>query len=336
MAVASALIAATAAIGGGLLASSGAKKAASTQAEAARESQASQERAFERQVQLQEPFRQGGLTAQAQIMNLLGLGAPPSAAGAPVDVRQNPQAYGLREINIPSVFGSAPQSFYLDTQGNLVPDIEAYAAQNPLAAPAPAGGAPPSEFGSLAKPFGAEQFQADPGYAFRQAEGMKALERSAAARGGLLSGGTLKGIQRFGQDLASQEYGNAFNRYQVERAARLNPLQSLMGSGQSSANTLTSAVGQLGQGQAQSQLAAGQARASGYVGSANALGGALGSIGQAAASYPLYQAQVNYLNQGGGLGGGMGVTTPTTFGLGNAMVPGIGFGGPALLPSGRG
>jgi hypothetical protein len=49
---------------------------------------------------------------------------------------------------------------------------------------------------------------------------MKALERSAAARGNLLSGSTLKGVQRFGQDLASQEYQNAFNRYQVERAAK--------------------------------------------------------------------------------------------------------------------
>ena len=317
-------IGAVGAIGGGLIAAGGAKSAAKTQTQAAEQAQLSQERAFERQVQLQEPFRQGGLTAQAQIMNLLGLGAPPSAAGAPVDVRQNPQAYGLREINIPSIFGSAPQSFYLDAQGNTVDDIEAYAAQNPLSAPAPAGGAPPSEFGSLAKPFGMEQFQQDPGYAFRQAEGMKALERSAAARGGLLSGGTLKGIQRFGQDLASQEYGNAFNRYQVERAARLNPLQSLMGSGQSSANTLTGAAGQLGQGQAQSQLAAGQARASGYVGSANALGGALSSIGQAASSYPLYQAQVNYLNQGGaytrpGGGFGGGANTPFTTGS-NAFV----------------
>ena len=326
---AAATIGAVASIGGGLIASSGAKKAGETQAQAAREAQGSQERAFERQVQLQEPFRQGGLTAQAQIMNLLGLGAPPSAAGATVDVRQNPQAYGLREINIPSIFGSAPQSFYLDAQGNTVEDIEAYAAQNPISAPAPAGGAPPSEFGSLAKPFGMEQFQQDPGYAFRQAEGMKALERSAAARGGLLSGGTLKGIQRFGQDLASQEYGNAFNRYQAERAARLNPLQSLMGAGQSSANTLTSAAGQAGQNEAANLYNAAQARASGYVGSANALGGALGSIGQAAASYPLYQAQINYLDRGGNPSVGM----PTVTGLGNAMAPGIGFGGAINLPN---
>ena len=97
-------------------------------------------------------------------------------------------------------------------------------------------------------PFGMQQFQADPGYGFRMSEGMKALERSAAARGGLLSGQTLKGINRFGQDMGSQEYQNAFNRYQVERNARLNPLQSLMGAGQTATNQLSGAAGQLGAG----------------------------------------------------------------------------------------
>jgi len=86
--------------------------------------------------------------------------------------------------------------------------------------------------------FGMEQFKQDPGYAFRMSEGMKALENSAAARGGLLSGATMKGIQRYGQDMASQEYMNAFNRYQVERDARLKPLQSLAGVGQTTANAL--------------------------------------------------------------------------------------------------
>lgn len=52
----------------------------------------------------------------------------------------------------------------------------------------------------------------DPGYAFRLAEGQKALERTAAARGGLISGGALKAAQRFGQDYSSQEYANAYNR----------------------------------------------------------------------------------------------------------------------------
>jgi len=232
MPVAGAIIGGVASIGGGLLASSASKKAAQTQAQAAQDAQDAQERMFQKQIELQEPFRQAGLTAQQQIMQLLGIGGDQGAPG----------------------------------------------------------------YGSLAKPFGKDQFEQDSGYAFRQSEGMKALERSAAARGGLLSGSTMKGIQRFGQDLASQEYQNAFNRYQVERAARLNPLQSMIGSGQSSANVLTSAAGQAGQNEATNLMNAGQARASGYVGSANALGSALSNIGNTFAQYPMYQAQIKALN----------------------------------------
>lgn len=125
------------------------------------------------------------------------------------------------------------------------------------------------------EPFTMAKFQADPGYAFRLQEGMKALERSAAARGGLLSGATLKGVQEYGQGLASQEFTNAFNRYQAERQARLNPLQSLAGMSQTSANTLTGAAGQLGQNIGSNLMAGGAARASGYMGAANALTGGL-------------------------------------------------------------
>jgi hypothetical protein len=127
------------------------------------------------------------------------------------------------------------------------------------------------EFGKYARDFSMKDFEADPGYGFRMSEGMKAIERSAAARGGLLSGATLKGITRFGQDTATAEYQNAFNRYQVNRANQLNPLQSLMGGGQSSANLLSNAAGQTGQGLAGSAMAGGQATASGYMNMANAL-----------------------------------------------------------------
>ncbi len=126
-------------------------------------------------------------------------------------------------------------------------------------------------------PFGMQQFQADPGYGFRMSEGMKALERSAAARGGLLSGATLKGIQRFGQDLGSQEYQNAFNRYQAERQARLAPLQSLAGVGQTTSQQLGQAGQQMASNVGEALTSGAAARASGYVGSANALTGALGT-----------------------------------------------------------
>jgi hypothetical protein len=123
--------------------------------------------------------------------------------------------------------------------------------------------------------FDMDQFRADPGYSFRMSEGMKGLERSAAARGGLLSGATLKGIQRFGQDLGSQEYMNAFNRYQTERAARLQPLQSLAGVGQTTAHQIGQAGMYAAQNIGETQMSGAAARASGYVGSANALTGAL-------------------------------------------------------------
>jgi hypothetical protein len=139
-------------------------------------------------------------------------------------------------------------------------------------------------------PFGMQQFQQDPGYAFRMSEGMKGLERSAAARGGLLSGGTLKGIQRYGQDMASQEYQNAFNRYQTERSARLNPLQSLAGIGQTATNQLGAAgreygssAGSIMSGQginsANALLAGQQARSSSYGQLGSALGKYLGGGG---------------------------------------------------------
>ena len=123
--------------------------------------------------------------------------------------------------------------------------------------------------------FGMKQFQQDPGYGFRLKEGQQALDRSAAARGGLISGGALKAAQRYGQDMGSQEYMNAFNRYQTERAARLQPLQSLTGMSQTTANTLGTAGSNMagnignaymaqGENQADALLQGAQARASSY------------------------------------------------------------------------
>jgi hypothetical protein len=196
-------------------------KASKAQQQAQREASAAEERMFNRQVELQEPFRQVGVNALPEL-------------------------------------------------------VEA----------------------SRYTPFGMEQFQADPGYGFRLKEGLRALENSAAARGGLLSGNAMRGITRYGQGLASEEFGNAFNRYQAERAARLNPLQSLAGMGQSNAATMAQQAGQYGQNLAQGAAAMGNIRASGYVGQANALTGALGQ----GLNYYQNQQMMNrfFPQQGGG------------------------------------
>jgi len=152
--------------------------------------------------------------------------------------------------------------------------------------------------------FGMDQFNADPGYAFRLKEGQKALERSAAARGGLLSGGTGKALQQFGQESSSQEFMNAFNRYQIENQAKLNPLQSLTGMGQTTANTLGAAgqtyagnsaniAGNMATNVGNQITNSAAARASGYVGSTNALTGGLNTY----LNYRQGQNMVNALNE---------------------------------------
>ena len=147
------------------------------------------------------------------------------------------------------------------------------------------------------EPFTMDKFQADPGYAFRLKEGQKALERSAAARGGLLSGGTGKALQRFGQEFGSQEYTNAFNRYQAEREARLRPLQSLTGMGQTTGQQVSQAGQTMAAGVGDAMGSAAAARASGYVGTGNALTSGLNT-------YLNYQQGQNYLSAIRGGGGG--------------------------------
>lgn len=174
-------------------------KASKEQARALREGAAAEERMFNRQVELQEPFRQVGV--------------------------------------------------------NALPELVA---------------------ASRYEPFTMAKFQADPGYAFRLKEGLRAIENSALAGGMGQSGATLRGITRYGQQLGSEEFTNAFNRYQAERAARLNPLQSLTGMGQTAASTLANQAGAYGQALASNAATMGNIRASGYMGTANALTNALG------------------------------------------------------------
>lgn len=125
--------------------------------------------------------------------------------------------------------------------------------------------------------FGMDQFQQDPGYGFRLSEGRKALAHQAAARGGAVSGQSLKAMQDYAQGSASNEYQNAFNRYQTERNAQLNPLQSLAGLGQTATNQL-GAAGQNYATNAGNMITGGAAaQGAGQVGMANAFTGGLGT-----------------------------------------------------------
>lgn len=121
----------------------------------------------------------------------------------------------------------------------------------------------------------------DPGYQFRMDQGIEALDKSAAARGRLLSGAQQKGVTDYAQNVASQEYANAYAREANEKAKKYNMLSGLSSGGQASAAGQAQATSQLGQqssnimsnmGRTQNiaQQQQGQARAGAYQGMAQA------------------------------------------------------------------
>jgi len=133
----------------------------------------------------------------------------------------------------------------------------------------------------LTHQFNAQDFQnnIDPGYAFRLQQGQLANQAAANRGGGLIGGNALAGLQDYTQGQASQEYGNAFNRYQIQRGNIFNTLASIAGIGQ----TAQGQANQLGQNYANNQTGlitgAGAAQAAGQVGAANALSGGLQGAG---------------------------------------------------------
>jgi len=169
--------------------------------------------------------------------------------------------------------------------------------------------------GEFAQPgafsFGVKDYQADPGYAFRLSEGQKALERTAAARGGLISGGALKAATRYGQDMGSQEYQNAYSRALTGYNANVarsdtgyNRLAGMAGVGQTTGQQLgvagqnyatgaSNILGNYGQGASNALMAGGQATAAGQMGMANTLAGGLQT---GASAYQNQRNFTDYLN----------------------------------------
>jgi hypothetical protein len=266
-----------------------------------------QKQMFERQMAGQEPYRQAGLAGQNRLMELLGLRMPAQAGGGGVGAPYMRSDAELRNA-LAGQFTSegSPGGYtggvgreggdgvYLGATPGVIDEAglsRAMAAarqgdQNAMNNYQPPQGAATgqsADFGRYARDFGMSDFQQDPGYAFRLSEGQKLLDRSAAARGGLISGGALRAATRYGQDMGSQEYQNAFNRYQTNRSNQLNPLGSLMTLGQNAAANQGASMGTygtnvgnayMGQGdiQGNAMLAGAQARSSSYGDIANRYG----------------------------------------------------------------
>ena len=130
-----------------------------------------------------------------------------------------------------------------------------------------------------------QDIYSDPSYQFRLQQGQNAIQSSAAAQGGLLSGATLKALQNYGQESASQEYSNAYNRFNADQTNRYNRLSNLVGIGQNAAAQVGNAGAQTAQAVANNTMAGANSIAAGQVGSANAWSGAANNLGSMAAAY---------------------------------------------------
>lgn len=146
--------------------------------------------------------------------------------------------------------------------------------------------------GQFTKNFAPSDLAMDPSYKWRLQQGTQNLNASAAARGMVGSGQNMKDVMNYGQDAASQEYGNAYNRYRTNREDLYSKLSGLTQMGQNTATGVgTQGMNMAGQ-QAQNTMTGAQnasnymtsgaaASAAGQMGSANALASGLGGAGNA-------------------------------------------------------
>lgn len=133
-----------------------------------------------------------------------------------------------------------------------------------------------NNLGQYTRDFTMADFQADPGYAFRMDQGLQGVQSSAAAKGILGSGKTLKDLMKYGQDYAANEYSNAYDRYNNNNTLRFNRLGSLANIGQTANGQLNQAAGDYMSAGTDSIASLGNARAAGAVAGANAINNGLG------------------------------------------------------------
>ena len=285
-------IGAVGSIGGALIGSSAAGSAAEKQAAAAAQTNALQKRMYDQGRADQQPYQQAGLSAlygaggmfkrKDGLSGIAKKAYDPTARKAFIEGKVGeftnsaagvPTINGLRAKMLeqePQIRAQAEAQW--EQENNSVQDDSIDTSQYELDQ-------------DLTRRFTNEDFVKDPGYDFRMQEGQKALERSAAARGGLQNGGTMKALAEYGQGFASNEYGNAYNRFTNDQSNRFNRLSSIAGMGQNATNA-NAAAGQNYAGQVSNNII-GNANAQGAAGIAqgNAWGGALSSLGKMGMEY---------------------------------------------------
>lgn len=278
-----------AALVGGLISADASKSAANKQSAGADKASQLQMDMFNKTQSNLAPWLDTGTMSLQALAQGAGLGGGGEQPLTEADVRKIYQRYMGRPVSAEemqslmatnktpyelerSVASSQEHLFHVNKQRNVSP-----VSQPLYQEPGAQTGAKGVGFGALTKPFGMEDFQASPAYQFNLAEGEKAINKAAAARGKFYAPGTLQDISKFSQGLASNEFQNAYSNYNTNMGNIWNRLSTLAGGGQNAAAGLgtnaTQVAGQIGN----NIMGGANAQAAGQVGSANALSSGMSS-----------------------------------------------------------
>lgn len=267
-------------LAGGLM-GGGSKAAERAAKDAAAAAQRAQEDARRQARTALNPYMQSGESANQLLSQLLGTADPEGYARRPtrqqfedIYAREHFAKFGKgfdRNSDMSQVNMWVDKQ-YNDAMDNWTAGRDQFVAQNPES----------QGDGRLLRDFTNADFVKDPGYEFRMAEGEKGTNRALAARGSFDSGSALKALERFRQDYASNEFGNAYNRDAANKARTFSFLSGEKGTGMSAASALSGVnqnaannIGNIGMNTAQQVGQMQQDRNMTY---ANAFQGAIGNL----------------------------------------------------------
>ena len=261
---------------------------ANAQADATKNASAQQMAMYQQTRADQAPYRQTGTSA----LNMLGgyVGLPGYSADNPSSWNYKGQSFGSQD----EIRGALEQDYRRITslpEATAVPQgVKDEIERNVrMATPESGGGAGAGGSnltGSLLHQFNANDLNDTlaPNYAFMRDQGIGATRNALNARGGDISGNTLRGVTQFAQDYAGNAYQQAFSNYTANQTNIFNRLSDIAGLGQT-ANQAVGAAGTTAAGNTGVALTnAGAATAGGTVGAANAISG---GVNNAASWYAL-------------------------------------------------
>jgi len=271
---ASAVVGAGASLIGGSQAASAAEQGAQAQADANKYAADIQKQIFEQQRSDLAPWRAAGSAALSEITALNGL-APPTAGtttttgGTPGTTVRVPVGNSYANSSHP-IFGAI---------ASRVGNIELPGGYRLVTT----GGTPgvttttPGQTSAQQQQAAYDRFRVSPGYQFSFDQGQQAVENSAAARGGVHSGATMKALDRFGTGLANQEYGDYYNRLAAEAGIGQTAVAQGNAAAQNYGNSAAQLAQNTGAARASAYGQAGQAMSNAYGGVASAINGGIGN-----------------------------------------------------------